>query len=146
MASQMQVRQHMEPVYVRSSNEFNAFRVMLVCSRSRVAPLKKLTLPRLELCAALLLSQLCQVVLKACTKIFSQVILWLDSTVTLHWIRNHPYRLKTFVANRVAAIQEITASFQWRHVTSQDNPADLLSRGIFPSDLVKRIIWIHGPS
>jgi len=109
--------------------------MMLVCSKSRVAPLKRLSLPKLELCAALLLSQLCQAVLKALNKTFGRIILWSDSTITLHWIRTHPYRLKTFVANRVASIQELTSAFEWRHVPSQDNPADLISRGILPAEL-----------
>jgi len=107
-------------IYVRSSNAVDSHSVMLVCSKSRVAPLKGLSLPRLELCAALLLSQLCQAVLKAFNKTFDRVILWSDSTITLHWIRTHPYRLKTFVANRVASIQEITAAFEWKHVPSGD--------------------------
>ncbi|XP_018399905.1 PREDICTED: uncharacterized protein LOC108777491 [Cyphomyrmex costatus] len=69
-----------------------------------------------------------------------------NSIIALHWIHTPPYRLKTFVANRVAAIQEITASFNWRHVASHDNPADLLSRGAFPSQLINHTMWIHGPS
>jgi hypothetical protein len=133
-------------IYVRSSNTHNSHRVMLVCSKSRVAPLKQLSLPRLELNAALLLSQLCQLVLKAFNITFTKVILWSDSTITLQWIRAHPHRLKTYVANRVASIQEITSSMEWRHIRSQDNPADLVSRGAFPSELVNNSMWLYGPA
>nr|XP_012215486.1 PREDICTED: uncharacterized protein LOC105667930 [Linepithema humile] len=130
-------------MYVRSSNLAGSYQVLLLCSKSKVAPLKKLSIPRLELCAAVLLSQLCQTVLEAFNTTFSKVVLWSDSTITLHWIRTQLHRLKTFVTNRVAAIQETTATFNWRHVSSQDNPADLVSRGILPSNLVNSI-WIHG--
>ncbi|XP_018402067.1 PREDICTED: uncharacterized protein LOC108779200 [Cyphomyrmex costatus] len=134
-------------IYMRSTNAALSHRVVLVCSKSRVAPLKKkLSLPKLELCAAHLLSQTCQTVLKAFETTINKVTLWSDSTIALHWIHTPPYRLKTFVANRVAAIQEITASFNWRHVASHDNPADLLSRGAFPSQLINHTMWIHGPS
>ncbi|XP_018396617.1 PREDICTED: uncharacterized protein LOC108774886 [Cyphomyrmex costatus] len=134
-------------VYMRSANAVNAHQVMLICSKSRVAPIKKkLSLPKLELCAALLLSQLCQTVLKAFHVTVDKVVLWSDSTIVLHWIHTHPYRLKTFVANRVTAIQEAMTSASWRHVSSQDNPADLLSRGIFPLQLINCTLWIHGPT
>jgi len=62
-------------MYIRSSNLQQSHHMVLVCSKSRVAPLKKLSLPRLELCAALLLTQLCQAVLKTFNKTIDKIIL-----------------------------------------------------------------------
>lgn len=123
-------------LYIRSSDSEQSYKVVLVCSKSRIAPLKKLTLPRLELCAALLLAQLCKAVLEALKITFDQIVLWSDSTITLHWINTRPHQLKTFVANRVAVIQELSEQCKWRHIASHDNPADLVSRGVLPSELV----------
>jgi len=52
---------------------------------------------------------------------------------------------KTFVGNRVATIQDETSSATWRHVPSQSNPADLISRGIDPSTLATSTLWWKGP-
>jgi len=61
--------------------------------------------------------------------------LWTDSSIVLTWLQGPPNKWKTFVGNRVALIQEETASASWRHVASQSNPADLISRGIEPTTL-----------
>jgi hypothetical protein len=61
--------------------------------------------------------------------------LWFDSTVTLGWIRGHPSRWRTYVANRVSEIQRTLPEVRWRHVVSEDNSADCASRGIFPDEL-----------
>lgn len=70
---------------------------------------------------------------------------WSDSTIVLSWLRLEPRTLKTFISNRVAEIQSLTSSKDWYHVTSQDNPADLLSRGINPRDIQGADQWWHGP-
>ena len=54
--------------------------------------------------------------------------LWTDSSIVLTWIQGPPTRWKTYVGNRVAIIQEERDSATWRHVPSQSNPADLISR------------------
>lgn len=76
---------------------------------------------------------------------FNGVYLWSDSTIVLGWINTAPNLFKTFVANRVSEIQSNTKSEQWRHVDSQDNPADLLSRGMHPKLLKFCSLWWHGP-
>ncbi|RLU26034.1 hypothetical protein DMN91_002197 [Ooceraea biroi] len=132
-------------IYMRSANACQSRQVVLVCSKSRVAPLKKLSLPKLELCTALLLVELYQTVLKAFDTVVNKVVFWSDSSIVLQWIRTPPHRLKTFVANRVVIIQEISEQYEWRHVSSHDNPADLVSRGSVPADLVNNTLWFNGP-
>jgi len=71
--------------------------------------------------------------------------LWTDSSILLTWIQCPPNRWKTFVGNRVATIQEETASASWRHMRSQSNPADLVSRGVEPTTLSTSTLWWKGP-
>lgn len=117
-------------VYLRTPSDNNAFSVQLVCSKTRVAPLKRLTLPRLELTAALLLARLIARTTKALElSEVAAVFCWSDSSVTLIWITAHPSCWKDFVRNRVSAIQEILPNGSWRFVAGKENP-DLASRGL----------------
>ncbi|GFV89702.1 DUF5641 domain-containing protein [Trichonephila clavipes] len=68
-----------------------------------------------------------------------------DSTIALAWLNTPANRLKTFVANHVTKVQELTEGFQWNHVPSVLNPADLVSRGLRPCDLPNLRLWWHGP-
>ncbi|XP_035209863.1 uncharacterized protein LOC118184317 [Stegodyphus dumicola] len=74
-----------------------------------------------------------------------KVIIWSDSMISLAWIRKSPHLLKTFVSNRVALIQELTGSYQWKYVPSEHNPADVISRGLYASDILTCDIWWNGP-
>lgn len=131
-------------LYIRAFNDQN-ISVRLLIVKSRVAPLKTVSLPRLELCGALLLAELLEGVQKTlCIKV-SDTILWTDSTITLHWINQSPHMWTPFVANRVTKIQAITYTRLWRHVPSKQNPADLVSRGMKPPELAASKMWFNGP-
>lgn len=132
-------------IYIRSVDMNNYINVRLVCSKSRVAPIKNVSLPRLELCAALLLAQLTSTVISALEIDFEKVCLWSDSSITLSWIGTEPYKLKTFVANRVSEIQDLTKNYTWRHISTVENPADIISRGIMPNELSSSPMWFNGP-
>nr|CAH7729802.1 unnamed protein product [Callosobruchus chinensis] len=132
-------------IYIRSVDESGRIYVNLFCAKSRVAPVKPVTIPRLELCAALLLAQLYDKVISSWKGNIDAVHLWSDSTVTLGWLRGSPHQWKVFVANRVSEIQTLTKIEFWHYVNTHDNPADIVSRGINPESIVNCRLWWQGP-
>ncbi|XP_018313929.1 uncharacterized protein [Mycetomoellerius zeteki] len=133
-------------VYVRTRLGPEEYHSSLLCSKSRVAPLKAVSLPRLELSAALLLARLIDRVRESLSSLQLQMHLWSNSTITLNWIASASRRWSVFVANRVGEIQRLTQIESWRHISSVDNPADVLSRGLNPHDLISNAKWWSGPN
>lgn len=133
-------------IYLRTSCN-NKVMIQLLIAKSRVAPLKRLSIPRLELQAAALLAEL-MTVAKGFFKENQYKIntfAWTDSMIALTWIRAPPHRWTTFVANRTAQIQEHIPPIQWFHVPTKENAADPASRGIFPGDIISLSLWWTGP-
>ena len=128
-------------VYIRSLYEDGGVHVRLVTSKTRVAPLKRQTIPHLELLGALILAQLINSL--DLTEGNVKTFYWTDSTTALCWIRNEkPW--KQYV-QRVDKIRRLTSKNDWRHCPGKQNPADLPSRGTSAKDLTNNAIWWNGP-
>ena len=119
--------------------------ISLVMAKTKVAPIKRLSIPRLELCSGVVLSKILCHVADTLEIPSSDVFAWTDSQVVLGWLRGNPRRFKPFVGNRVAEISEAIPVGCWRHVRGTENPADCASRGIFPSQLAQCELWWSGP-
>ncbi|XP_076294565.1 uncharacterized protein LOC143215848 [Lasioglossum baleicum] len=76
----------------------------------------------------------------------AKIYLWSDSTIVLSWLQGRPSKWKTFVANRVAEIQNLYSPDVWHHIRSKDNPADPASRGLSGDALAANSLWWQGPS
>lgn len=133
-------------VYIKYINSDNTIRTTMVTSKTRVAPIKTISLPRLELCGAVLLANLLTSVKNSLQLYNTETFAWCDSEIVLAWLAGKPIRWKTFVANRVVEITEHTNINQWHHIKSEDNPADCASRGLFPSELAAHSLWWAGPA
>jgi hypothetical protein len=131
-------------IYLKSITD-DAVAVRLICSKARLVPIKMVTLPRLQLLAALVATRLLRYFCHATECDISKATLWSDSAIALAWIRGDPNRWKTFVCNRVTEILEYTAQSQWRHCPGSENLADILSRGLHANDLATCTTWWNGP-
>ena len=107
-----------------------------------MAPLKVVTIPRLELMVAVVLNCLVHGEIEYP---MHDTVYWKDSMTVLQYIRNESRRFKTFVANRLAMIHDESSPDQWRHVDSSSNPADIASRGANGSETQNLQQWLHGP-
>ncbi|XP_050667011.1 uncharacterized protein LOC126966802 [Leptidea sinapis] len=123
-------------------NEFH-----LIIAKSKVSPRKVISLARLELCAILVLSNLITKVMEACNNRINihRIFAFSDSTVALCWVHSSPHRWDTFVANRVTKIQNDLPVNTFYHVSGIDNPADCLSRGLTPAQIIDHPLWFCGP-
>ena len=131
--------------YLRVTNPEDGVHCSFVIGKSRLYLLKHLTIPCLKLSAAVAATRLDKMVRKEIGIPISESIFWTDSTCVLGYIASEDKRFHTFVANRVAPIQEATSSSQWKHVGTKQNPADNASRGLSAEALLKGERWSIGP-
>lgn len=135
-------------IYITNKSRKTSF---LLMAKAKVCPIKQsqnctnVTIPRLELCGALLLAQLTKRVQNALEIEFNRVCLWSDSKIVLDWIHADPRRYKTFIGSRISKINQLFDKSVWAHVPSELNAADCASRGILPSELISHPLWWHGP-
>lgn len=130
-------------VYLRI--ETNTVYCNLLAAKAKVAPLKKVTTPKLELMSAVLLTKVVRKIQHAMNLGETPTYAWCDSQIALSWIYSHPSRWKTFIANRITTIHETIPAENWRHVPTKLNPADHGSRGIPPEQLKDLKQWWEGP-
>ncbi|KAI7802084.1 hypothetical protein IRJ41_024663 [Triplophysa rosa] len=131
--------------YLRIENSNGDIYVAFLMGKARVTPLKAVTIPRLELTAALLAVRVDLMLKKELRLQLQESVFWTDSTSVLRYVMNEDKRFYTFVANRVSIIREVTKTAQWRYVSSKENPADDASRGRRAGDFIKNNLWIEGP-
>jgi len=134
-------------VYLRLSNHSGPPNISLLGAKTKTAPLKASTIPRLELCAAVLLARW-MVRIKAAVNHKIQIVkmyAWSDSTTVLSWLKVPHEKFKVFVSNRIHKVTTLLPDCSWDYIPSSNNPADCASRGIFPTDLVQHKLYWHGP-
>ncbi|XP_062715058.1 uncharacterized protein LOC134291384 [Aedes albopictus] len=133
-------------VYTRTKDPDGNIVVNLLAAKTKVAPIKQVSLPRLELSAAVLLTELIERITESISHLSVEHWAWTDSTIVLQWLSAHPRKWKTYVANRTSAVLAYLPRECWNHVSSADNPADCASRGLTPDELLDHPLWFHGPT
>jgi hypothetical protein len=129
--------------YLRLIDENNKVHCSLVMSKSRVAPLKVTTIPRLELTAAVLATEVSQLLDKELQYELHHSF-WTDSRIVLGFINSEARRFHVYVSNRVQTIRDVSEPDQWHYVHTEDNPADIASRGATGEQLAESQ-WFTGP-
>ncbi len=129
--------------YLRFLSSNNAY-CSLVASKARVAPVKVITIPRLELTAAVVAVKLSLRLKEELHMEVDAEYFWCDSKIVLAYLSNDAKRFHVFVANRVQFIRDHTTPQQWHYVSTECNPADHASRGLSASDLLTSN-WFTGP-
>ena len=132
--------------YLRTEDASGQVQVAFLAARSRVAPKRQQSMPRLELCAALTGAQLATTLGRELTLDVRHVHMWTDSSTVLTWITSDSCRYKVFVGTRIAEIQELTDIHMWRYVPTNANPADDLTRGKTLLQLAELSCWSQGPA
>ena len=118
---------------------------VFVRGMARLAPKQPITIPRLELTSAVAAAELSRSIVSELEYDLHDVFFYTDSTSVIQFINNRAERFKTFVANRVNTIRLLSKPSQWFHISSNENPADVASRGLLPSKLNKAKLWFEGP-
>lgn len=131
--------------YLRCVNGLGQVFVQLLLAKARVASLKQVTNPRLELVAAVLSTKLVRKLEKELHLTIDSVTYWVHSQVVLGFISAEAKRFHTFVANRVQAILEVSKPSHWRHCPGTLNPADYASRGLRAAEMLTKSWWHSGP-
>jgi len=131
--------------YVRLVNDQGDVHCSFLCTKPRVAPLKTLTIPRLELSAAVISVKEDKVLKRELEiPVSAQSVFWTDNTAVLRYVKNKTRRYQIFVANRVAIMRDGSEPHQWKHVSGEMNPADDASRGLKADIFLLQGRWLMG--
>jgi hypothetical protein len=126
-------------------NHDGTINVELLMGKARVAPLKKVTIPRMELAAATIAVKFGHLILQEMDYKFDDTLYWTDSMAVIRYIHNTSSRFHTFVANRLTTIHEGSVPDQWHYVPTEYNPADLATRGLSLKNKTATKMWLKGP-
>ena len=131
--------------YLRLVDSKGIIKCSLALAKSRVAPLKTVTVPRLELQAAVLSIKTAAFLQRELSYETISHHFWTDSQIVLAYIANESTRFHVFVANRVRQIRDFSTPEQWSYVPTTENPADHASRGLDVESITSSN-WLSGPS
>ena len=131
--------------YIRLMNADGEVHCSLLMAKSRLAPVKPMTIPRLELSAAVIAVRMDTTLRNELRISLRESVFWTDSEIVLKYIKNTAGRFHTFVANRVSVIHDGSQPHQWHHVSTKSNPADDASRGLSAAQMVSSERWLKGP-
>ncbi|KAK3729480.1 hypothetical protein QZH41_019941, partial [Actinostola sp. cb2023] len=131
--------------YLRITNAKGEVHCSLIMAKPRLAPIKSVTIPRMELSAAVVAIRLDSMIRQEIDLKIDQSHFWTDSTCVLRSIENDERRFQTFVANRIATIRDMSVPAQWHYVDTKSNPADEASRGLSAMELIESKRWLHAP-
>lgn len=131
--------------YFRILDEQGKIHCSFIFGKARLAPIKPLTIPRLELCAAALAAKIDTSLRRELDYEMERSVFWTDSVLVLQYLANTERRFRIFVANRVASIRKVSSISQWRYVNTSLNPADHASRGLSATDPRLETQWIQAP-
>ncbi|XP_036319927.1 uncharacterized protein LOC118734312 [Rhagoletis pomonella] len=131
--------------YWRYVSAGGSIQVSLVCAKSKCAPMKLMTIPRLELQAAVLGTRLSQTILDEHRLEVSSRVLWSDSSTVISWINSKHRQYKPFVAHRIAEILSTTHPSDWRWLPTNENVADAATRRTSQIDINPSTRWFSGP-
>lgn len=131
-------------VYLRQVNDRGEYCTALLFGQSRVAPVQITSIPRLELCAAVLAAQAVDKIIKEIDIEIDEITFYTDSKVVLGYIQNESRRFYVYVANRVQLIRKISSPEQWTYIDTNENPADLATRPLNAQSLAESD-WLNGP-
>lgn len=132
--------------YLRLLNDKGEVNIAFAIGKTKVAPLKQMTKPRLELAAAVLAVRLDRILKAELQFHLDESFFWSDSTTVLKYIANTTKRFKTYVANRISIIHTHSKASQWKYICSNLNPADAASRGMKTEEFLRSQVWINGPA
>ena len=132
--------------YMRIEYWDRSISLIYVMGKARVATIKRMTIPNLEMQAVVYGAQLAQFIKEEQDIEYSDCVFWYDSTTVLYWLRTHEKRHRILVAIRIAKILDVSSVFDEKYVSSTANPADDGTRGYSVEQMTSKSRWISGPS
>ena len=131
--------------YIKVTSHQEQTEIGFVFGKAKLAPQPGLTIPRLELCAAVLAVEIAEMVVTEMDTVFDNINYYTDSKVVLGYIHNQSRRFYVYVHNRIQRIHQSPCSGQWKYVPTHLNPADIGSRTVTPA-LLSSTTWLKGPA